>query len=60
MDRYHIDAMDGMERKVFEQLRVVNEPTMIVGEVPGRGPIRQNLNAPLVEADMLDSAEIGK
>ena len=33
---------------------------MMVGEVPGRGPIRQNLNAPHIEADRLDSAGIGK
>ena len=60
VDRYNFDAMDGMELKVFERLRAVNEPTMMVGEVPGRGLIRHNVDAPLVEADGLDSAEAGK
>ena len=54
--RYIFDALDGMELKVFERLKAVNEPTMIISEVPSRGPIRQNLNAPQVEADRVDSA----
>ena len=43
----------------FMCLRAVNEPTMMLGEVPGRGLIRQNLNASLVKADIIDSAETG-
>ena len=49
-----------MELKVFERLKAVNEPTMMVSEVPGRGPIRQDLHAPRVEADRLNSAGIGE
>ena len=48
--------MDGMELNVFERLMAVIELTTMVGEVP----IRQNVNAPLVEAYMLESAEVGK
>ena len=33
VDRYNVDALDGMELKVFERLRAVDEPTMMVGEV---------------------------
>ena len=51
VDRYNFDALDGMELKVFECLRAVNEPTMMVGEVTGRRLIRQ--------ADIIDSAETG-
>ena len=60
MERYKFDALDGMELKVFELLKAVNEPTMMVSEVPGRGPIHQDLNAPEVEAVWLDSAGIGE
>ena len=58
VERYNFDALDGMELKVFERLKAVNEPTM--SEVPGRGPISQDLNAPQVEADRLESAGIGE
>ena len=33
---------------------------MMVGEVPGPGLIRRNLNALLVKVDMMDSIETGK
>ena len=60
VERYNFDALDGMELKVFERSKAVNEPTMMVREVPGRGPIRQDLNAPQVEAIRLDSAGVGE
>ena len=60
MERYNFDALDGMELKVFERLKAANEPTMMVSEVPGRGLIRQDLHAPQVEVDRLDSAGIGE
>ena len=59
VERYNFDALDDMELKVFERLKAVNEPTMMVSEMPGRGPIRQELHVPQVEADRLDSAGMG-
>ena len=55
VDQYNFDALDGMELKVFERLKAVEEPTMMVGEVPGQGLSRRNLNASL-----MDLAETGK
>ena len=43
VERYNFDALDGM----------------MVSEMPGRGPIRQELHAPQVQADRLDSAGMG-
>ena len=40
VDRYDVDALDGMELKVFERLKAVNEPTMMVSEVPGLVVVR--------------------
>ena len=56
VDQYNFDALDGMELKVFKRLKTVDEPAMMVGEVPGPGLVHQNLNGSLVEADMVDSA----
>ena len=56
VERYNFDALDGMELKFFERLKAVNEPTMMVSEIPGRGLARQELHAP--QADKLDSVGI--
>ena len=43
-----------MELKVFERLKVVDEPVMMVGEVTGLGLVRQNLlSGSLSEADIV-------
>ena len=52
VDQYNFDALDGVELKVFERLKAVDEPAMMVGEVPGPGLVHQNLNGSLVEADI--------
>ena len=54
-DQHNIDAPEGMELKVFERLKAVNESAMMVGEVPGPRHVRPNLSGSLVEADMVAS-----
>ena len=54
VDRYKFDAPEGMELKVFERLKAVDEPVMMVGEVTGPGLVRQNLlSGSLSEADIV-------
>ena len=54
MDLYDFDAPEGMELKVFERLKAVDEPVMMVGEVTGPGHVRQKLlSGSLSEADMV-------
>ena len=55
VDQYNFDAPEGMELKVFERLKAVDEPAMMVGEVPGPRHVRPNLSGSLVEADMVGS-----
>ena len=54
VDRYNLDAPEGMALKVVERLKAVDEPAMMVGEVTGPGHVRQNLlSGSLLEADMV-------
>ena len=55
VDQYNFDAPEGMELKVVELLKAVNEPAMMVGEVSGPRHVRPNLSGSLVEADMVAS-----
>ena len=56
VDRYNFYAPDGM---VFERLKVVDEPVMMVGEVTGPGLVHQNLlRGSLSEADTVCTADI--
>ena len=56
VDRYNFDAPDGM---VFERLKVVDEPVMMVGKVTGPGLVCQNLlRGSLSEADIVCTADI--
>ena len=55
VDQYNFDAPERMEWKVFERLQAVDEPAMMVGEVPGPRHVRPNLSGSLVEADMVGS-----
>ena len=56
VDQYNFDALDGIELKVYERLQAVNEPVMMVGELPCPELVHQNLNGSLVEVDMVGSA----
>ena len=46
---------EGMELKVLERLKAVDEQAMMVSRVPGPRHISPNLGGSLLEADMVDS-----
>ena len=54
MERYNLDAPEGMELLVFERLKGPDESVMMVGEVTGLGHVHQTLSiSPLLEADIV-------
>ena len=55
VDQYNFDAPEGMELKVFERLKEVDEQAMMVSEVPGPRHVSPNMSGSLLEADMVDS-----
>ena len=55
VDQYNFDAPEGMELKVFQRLKAVNEQVMMVSEVPGPRHVSLNLSGSLLGADMVDS-----
>ena len=55
VDQYNFDAPEGMELKVFQRLKTVNEQAMMVSEVPGPRHVSPNLSGSLLGADMVDS-----
>ena len=54
VDQYNFDAREGMELKVFQRLKAVNEQAMIVSVVPGPRHVSPNLSGSLLGADMVD------
>ena len=52
VERYNLDAPEGMKLLVFERLKGPDESVMMVDEVTGLGHVHQTLSSsPLLEAD---------
>ena len=59
VDQYNFDAPEGMELMVFERLKAVDEPVMMVGEVTSPGHVCQKLlSDSLSEADMVSTEPV--
>ena len=55
VDHYNFDALEGMELKVCQRLKAVNDQVMVVSEVPGPRHVSPNLSDSLSGADIVNS-----
>ena len=55
VDQYNFDALEGMELKVFERSRAVDDQAMMVSEVPGPRHVSPHSGGSPLAVDMVDS-----
>ena len=61
VERYNLDAPEGMELLIFERLKGPDESVMMVDEVTGLGYVHQtSSSSPLLEADIVCKKPVGQ